>query len=176
VSDTTADTATPDAPADTTQTATDEAPDLTAELEKWKSLARKQEERAKANAKAAQELEQLKQQSMSDIERAVAEAKAEGRTEVVREASTKVALATLKAAAAGRFELTEEFLEGVNLAAFVDDDGEVDEAKVAKFIEGIAPKDEPRRIPDLGQGPRGSTTPLGSDPLLNSLKGSLGIH
>lgn len=174
------DTAPTDAPAN--EPPAEEQPpdtgDTTAELEKWKAQARKHEERAKANAQAAKELETLRLQSMSDIEKAAATAKAEGRAEAMREAASKVAAASLRAAATGRFEVTSDFLEGVNLAAFIDDDGEVDEAKVARFVDGIAPKptepDEPR-FPDLGQGARGSV-PLGGDQLEQLLKRTVGTR
>ncbi|WP_036959280.1 hypothetical protein [Promicromonospora kroppenstedtii] len=48
------------------------AEDLAAQLEEWKGHARKHEDKAKANAKAATELAELKRSSMSDAEKAAA--------------------------------------------------------------------------------------------------------
>jgi hypothetical protein len=173
----------PDAPADTPA----ETPppdtgdvDLSAEVDKWKALARKHEDKAKANAKAAQELEQVKQQSMSDIERAVEQAKSEGRAEGLRVGSVKIAAAELKAAATGRLDADQlaTLLENVDLARFLDEDGEVDGEKVAKFIDGIAPKPtEPTEpsFPAFAQGARGSV-PLGGDALEQLLKRTVGTR
>ena len=138
-----------------------EQPDLNAEVEKWKSQARKHEERAKANAQAVKELDQLKQASMSELEKSVATARTEARMEAMREFGGKLAAAEVRAAAAGRLsdEQVATLLEVTNLAAFVDDEGEVDRAKVSKFVDGIAPAEQANRsngFPDLGQGARGT--------------------
>lgn len=176
MSETTNDVA-PDTGTETTETVeTEDTTDWKAEAEKFRTLHRKQEERAKANATAAKELDQLRQQTMTDVEKA----RAEGRTEAIREASTKVAKASLRAAAAGRVELTDDVLEGLNLAAFVDETGEVDEDKVTRFVDGIAPKpaetQEPA-FPDLGQGARGNgALALNGDPLQRDLERKLGIR
>jgi hypothetical protein len=71
-------------PAPDASTATDDTTDWKAEAEKFKTLSRKHEERAKANAAAAKELEQLRQQSMTEQEKAVEQAKAEGRAEAIK--------------------------------------------------------------------------------------------
>ena len=159
--DATPDADAPEQPDDAPDTGT-EQPDLKAELDKWKSQARKHEERAKANAQAAKELDQFKQATMSETEKAVAQAKAEGRMEALRDTGGKLAAAEIRAAAAGRLtqKQLDALLDGTNLAAFVDDDGEVDRAKVSKYVEGIAPAAEAPRnngFPDLGQGARGTT-------------------
>lgn len=178
---TTTDAPTTDTTATATTTDTVTVPDpaaLESEVTKWRDLARKHEERAKANAAAVKELDELKKQSMTDIEKAVATARTEGETNATRKASAKVAAAEIRAAAAGRLDDSKiaALLEGIDLGKFVDDDGEVDTAKVTKFVDGIAPTDDGTpTVPDLGQGARGSTAPLGSDPLLASLKATLGI-
>lgn len=154
-------------------------PDWKSEAEKFKSLSRKHEERAKANATAATELEKLRVSSMNDQERAVAEAKLAGRTEALVEAGAKVAAAEIRAAAAGRFASTqvETLLQSLDLRAFLDDAGEVDRAKVSSFIDGIAPQpSEDRAFPDLGQGSRTPNHALNGDPLLRDLKSHLGIR
>lgn len=175
-----------DTAAETTETETTETtetvtPDLTAEVEKWKALSKKNEDRAKANAEAAKELDKFRQQSMTETEKAVEQARAEARTAALAEAGGKVARAEIRAAAAGRLDAAalEVLVDGLNLAKFLDDDGEVDTAKVAAFVDGIAPKVEeeerPAGFPDLGQGAR-STTPLNGDPLLRDVKHVLGIR
>ena len=50
----------------------DDKPDLSAEVDKWKSLARKHELQAKANAEAAKRLAQLEDEGKSEIEKAAA--------------------------------------------------------------------------------------------------------
>lgn len=182
------DTSTPASAAETTitETATDtvEPPDvkaLEAEVAKWKDLARKHEDRSKANADAAKKLTALEQQSMTDLEKAVAQARIEARAEAIKESAGRLAAAEIRAVAANRFDDNQlvALLEGVNLTAFVDDDGEVDAAKVAKFVDGIAPKQDDTttiKVPDLGQGARGSTMPLNGDPILTAVKSKLGIR
>jgi hypothetical protein len=173
----------PDAPepeAEETPAETPDTGDLAKELDKWKAQARKHEERAKANALAAKELEQVKQQSMSEIERAVEQAKSDGRAEGLRVGSVKIAAAELKAAATGRLDADQlaTLLENVDLARFLDEDGEVDGEKVAKFIDGIAPKPtEPTEpsFPAFAQGARGSV-PLGGDALEQLLKRTVGTR
>lgn len=162
-------------PSTSETTTTDETKDWKAEAEKWQGLARKHEDRAKTNASAAKELEQLRQSSMSDQEKAVAQAKAEGRTEAQKEAAAKVAEAELRAAAAGRLndQQLASLLEGVDVAKFIDDVGDVDRDKVTKFVDGIAPKPDETTgsaWPDLGQGARGGAGAGSADPLLAHVK------
>lgn len=163
----------------TTTTETTDTGDLAGEVEKWKTQARKHEDRAKANAAAAKELEALKQSTMSDIEKAVAEAKAEGRAEGLKESAVKVASASIRAAAAGRLDITDDLLEGINLSSFVDESGDVDDAKVTKFVDSIAPKSDENttttKVIDLGQGSRTTGAAGGDDPLLASVKKLAGI-
>ncbi len=166
----------------------DDGKDWAAEAAKWKDMARKHEERAKANATAAKELEKVRQQSMSDTEKAVAQAKADGLAEGLVAGAAKTAAAEIRAAAAGRMagEQVEALLEGLNLAVFIDETGEVDRVKVARFVDGIAPaktdeeeKDTRQGFPDLGQGARGganANAALNGDPLLRDLKAKLGIR
>lgn len=177
MSDTTATETTETTTTETTETA---APDLTAEVEKWKALSKKNEDRAKANADAAKELDKFRQQSMTETEKAVEQARAEARTAALAEAGGKVARAEIRAAAAGRLDAAalDVLIDGLNLAKFLDEDGEVDTEKVAAFVDGIAPKEDeekPAGFPDLGQGAR-STTPLNGDPLLRDVKHVLGIR
>lgn len=136
-----------------------QASDPTAEAEKWKSLARKHEAQAKANAKAAKELEEFRKQSMTETEQAIEAARTEGRRQALTEAGSKVAAAEVRAAATGRMsaEQVSTLIDGINLARFIDDDGEVDRDAVASFVDGIAPQQDSTPSPlDLGQGARGT--------------------
>lgn len=165
--------------------------DWQAEAEKWKTQARKHEDRAKANAAAQTELEKLKQSQMSDQEKAVAQAKAdakaEARAELVAEMGPKLIAAEIRAAAAGRLEDEQisTLIDGLNVAAFLTADGEVDTDKVTKFVDGIAPArdgndGQPNRLTlDLGQGTRnggGGDKALNGDPLVRDLKAKLGVR
>lgn len=166
------------------ETGGEQQKDWQAEATKWQSLARKNEERAKANATAAKELEQIRQQSMSELEKAVAQARAEGHAEGLTAGMARVVKAEIRAAAAGRMSAEQlgALLEATNLAVFIGEDGDVDEAKVLRFVDGIAPmptEEETRPgFPDLGQGARGgsSNTALNGDPLLRDLKAKLGVR
>jgi hypothetical protein len=162
---------------DTTQPeadTTDTAVDTTAELEKWKTLARKHEERAKANAKAASELDQIKQSMLTDQEKAIAEAKREARQETMAEYSKRLVDAKLESALNGRV-LDGNAVLTFDKSAFITEDGEVDEQAISKWVEANSKSPEPT-YPDLGQGQRGSSTPLNGDPLLADLKSKLGIN
>ena len=175
--ETTAETATTE-PA--TEPAADEtATDPTAEIEKWKALARKNEERAKANAGAAKELEQLRATMMSDQERAISEAKAAGRAETLAEVSAELVGAAITATAAGRMapEQIERLVANVNPSNFLGEDGRVSAELVAEFVDGIAPTPTETATPpplDLGQGTRGAPPALNSSELENSLRRAVG--
>lgn len=100
-------------------------PDKDADTEKWKALARKHEAESK---KATKELETLRTAAMTDQEKAVKEAEERGRTAGQAAASTRLAAAEFKAVAAGRLDkaVLEEFLDGRDMARFLDDKGEPD--------------------------------------------------
>ena len=116
--------------------------------------------REKASRHDALELE-----LMSDKDKAVAEAKSAAANESRDKWLPRVVTAEFKAASAGRIDADRlaAILEPLDLSKFVDGD-EVDADKVAAFIEGIAPKQDPnlapsRRGPSASTaGPRTSTT------------------
>lgn len=153
---------------------------MEAELAKWKAMAQKHEGQAKVNAQAAKELEALRQQSMSDQERAVAEAKKVGRKEALFEVGGKLVTSELRATAAGRLDdkAIAAITGTLNVAAFLDGDGQVDSAAVAAFVDSIAPApSEPPpdpRFPDFNAqsgGARTAPQPLGdTDGLLGAIK------
>jgi multidrug efflux pump subunit AcrA (membrane-fusion protein) len=176
------DTTTADTVTETTETttvATDTAaPDvdaLQAELDKWKAQARKHEDRAKANAAAQKELDELRKASMTDLEKAVETAKAEGYNEGRAAGLGQLVAAKIEAAAAGRLapEALVALIGGLNLSSFVDEDGEVDQDKVASFVDSVAPAaKDPFVGLDLGQGARqrdSDPMALNGDPLLKAV-------
>jgi len=148
------------------ETATPPAADMAAEAAKWKDLARKHEDRAKANLAAAKELESLKASMMSDqekaIEAAVAAAKAETRTGL----AGRLVAAEFRAAAAGRID-TDALLAGLDASKFLADDGEPDTVRITEWIDRLAPRSDtpPKPAPpkDLGQGAR--QTPAAAAPI-----------
>lgn len=155
------------------------------ETEKWQALARKHEERAKTNAEAARELDKVKQSQMTETERAVSEARADERRTVLAEVGSRFVDAEFKVAAAGRtvngkpIDL-DAVLAGVNRTAFLGDDGEVDTAKVARFIDGIAPKQDDSQTTqqrqfaaDLGQGKRNRADASTADQFAGAVEGFL---
>lgn len=153
--------------------------ELQAEIDKWKATSRKHEDRAKANTAAAKELEQVKAASMTEQERAVAEARAATRAEVLAEVANDRVEDALRLAAAGTTLDVDALLEGLDRARFVTEDGQVDTDRVKSYIEGIAPPkptDDPLVPVDLGQGARSATPALGSDPLLQALKNTVGAR
>lgn len=168
---------------DTTDTTTEgTGTDLAAEVEKWKSLARRHEERAKANAGAVKELEELRSKSMTDQERAVAEAISKARTDTLREVAAKLVAAEIRTAVTGRGVDADALLYGVDHSRFLGDDLEPDTDAIRAWVDRVAPaRTEPDRAkqawPDLGQGARGgqNSMALNGDPLLGALKNKLGI-
>lgn len=165
---------------DTNHTTPDAGTDTAAEVETWKKLARKHEDRAKANAQAAKELEQLRQSSMNETEKAVAQAKVEARTETLREVGGRLAESAIRVAAAGRPVDVEALIEGIDAARFLDDDGEPDTKAITAWVDRVAPavddSDRPAPRRDLGLGARGQAAPaLNGDPLEQALKTALGI-
>ena len=175
MSDTQPDTGT-EAPAtdDQQPEGTDTAPDLAAEVEKWKAQARKHEDRAKANAAAAKELEAFKKASMSETEQAIAAAREEGRAEALKAAASGRVEDALRAAAAGRLGV-DALLDGLDRSRFLTDDGEPDRDAIAAWVDRIAPKDDTPRVPDLGQGTRTQNTQsLGGDALVETLRRKVG--
>ncbi|MEU5946306.1 hypothetical protein ABZ793_12180 [Micromonospora sp. NPDC047465] len=155
-----------------------EAEKHAAELEKWKGLSRKQEERAKANAAAAKELEQLRAAQMTEAEKIAAEAESRGRSAALAEVSQRLVRAEFAARSQGR--IGADVLDDLNLAKFLTEDGDVDTAAIDKAVARLAPPAEqetsrkPGPRPDLSQG-SSSTMALNGDPLLEDLKSKLGI-
>lgn len=155
-------------------------PDHAAEATKWKELARKHEDRAKANAAAAKELDELRKQTMNDQEKAVAEAVATARSKAITELGGEIVAAEVRAAAAGRGIDVDALIDGVNVAKFIDENGRPDRDEIKAWVDRVAPaasEDTGTRTAnplDLGQG-IGGTSPASSDPLKAELTKALGL-
>jgi hypothetical protein len=128
--------------------------DLAAEVEKWKSLSRKNEQQAKANAQAAKELEEFKRSQLSDTERLIEQAKEETAKSIRTEFAQKLVDAELKAALNNRV-LEGNALLDFNKSTFITEDGEIDTASIQSWVEAHS-KTASLPTPDLGQGNRGS--------------------
>lgn len=135
----------------------------------WKHQARRHEERAKTfdglTPEAFAELrtkaerhDALEHEMLSDKEKAVLEAQKAATAETLKSVTPKLVAAEFKAAASGRIEAErlKEILEPLDLSKFLTAKGDVDEAKVASYVEGIAPAAPgPRRGPSsVGLGNR----------------------
>lgn len=140
-----------------------EAENLTREARKW-------EERAKANAKAAKELDDMRKASMSDQEKAISDARADAEKSAALRYGGRLVDAEIRAAAAGRNLDVPALLEGLDRSRFLTDDGEPDAKAIAKWVDRIAPPAPAKPgFPDLGQGARPTTTPADASAAMNSL-------
>lgn len=179
----TGDQTTPDKGTDTNEPDTGNDGDLRKEIDKWKTAARKHEDRAKANAKAAQELNELRRQSMDEAEKAIADARADERLKVAREYATRLVDSELRTAAAGRGIDVDALIEGIDRDRFITDDAEPNREAIVSWLDKVAPLPTDDAtvtttiVPmlDLGQGSRGAM-PLNGDPLEKMLKQTLGIR
>jgi len=159
--DTSVDSGNPDT-GDDNASATDDAADLKAEVERWKAHSRKQEERAKANAAAAQRLAEIEESQKSETHR-LQEAKAKAEQEASQH---RRELALMKVGI--RKGLTEDQLEW--LQGKGDTEEEL-EAAADKLLAMLKPRDEgdqneiprrPRETLRNGTGP--VTEPEETDP------------
>jgi hypothetical protein len=108
----------------------------------WKAEARKWEDRAKENRKAAQDLEAQRKAAMTDADRAVAEAEERGRTAAVTAFGQRLARTEWVAEAAKRNPTynAADALEDLNLAKFIGDDGEPDSKAIAASVARLVPE------------------------------------
>lgn len=133
-----ADTATSDAAPDT-----DAAPpaepttDLQAEVDKWKALARKHEDRAKANADAQRDLDQLRQQVESEQERVVREAVAAAKAEVSGQYQGQLLQEALRAAAGGILNDPSDAVRLIDTDGLLDDNGMPDRSAITSRVADL---------------------------------------
>jgi hypothetical protein len=132
-----------------------ETVDLSAEVDKWKALSRKNEQQAKANAQAAKELEELKRESLTEQERLIESTREDTRKTVRMEFAAKLVEAELKSELNGRV-LEGNAIVGFDKTAFIDENGDIDTEAISAWVEAHTKTVEPT-MPDLGQGLRGKT-------------------
>ena len=136
-----------------------EAPELSemellkAEVDKWKSLSRKNEQQAKANIAAAKELEEIRKSQLTDTETLVEQTRAETTQAIRREYATKLVDAELKATLNGRILEGGALLE-FDKSSFILDDGNIDSEAIQSWVEAHS-KTMDIPAPNLGQGARG---------------------
>ena len=119
-------------------------PDYKADAAKWKTLARKHENEA----------DKLRKQSMSDSDKAVAEAETRGRMAERIEAAKTIAVARAEAELRGRVDDPAEYVKVLNLGAFTDAEGNVDEAGIAGLVQQAVSVSSAPAPTDIGQGVR----------------------
>ena len=127
---------------------------LRAELDKWKSMSRKNEQQAKANAQAAKELEEIKKSQLTDTEKLVEQTKEETAAAVRKEFATKLVDAELKSQLHGR-ALTGDAVLSFDKNQFITDSGDIDTEAIQQWVEANS-KQTDVPAPDLGQGARGT--------------------
>lgn len=120
-------------------------------------------EAAKQLKALQKELEAVRAASMSDAEKAVAEAEKRGQQTATAAFGQRLASAEFVAVAARRnpgFD-AKGVLEDLNLAKYVNDNGEPDTAGIAAAVERLVPAADrnPRPSGDADQGPRGGGRP-----------------
>lgn len=137
--------------------------DSKAEVEKWKSLARKHERRAKMNADKAAELDAIKANpafaDLDDQGKALEAVKASAKAEARAFFAERLVSAELRAAAAGTDLDVSALTPTLNHAALLTEDGDVDLDKVTALVNALKPKKTTPKV-DLGQGHRGKTKPM----------------
>lgn len=123
--------------------------DWQAEAEKWKSLSRKNEETAKANATAAKRLEELEHANASEQEKAVRKAVSEALSAVQEKTNARLLTAEARALAAeAKFRNPGLAVKAIDLSTVaVSEDGTVDAKAVRSLLADLA-KDEPYLVDD----------------------------
>jgi len=149
---TTTDTdATKTADPDTSQLS--ETDTLKAEIDKWKSLSRKNEQQAKINSSAVKELDDIKKSQLSDTDKLVEQVREETALEIRKEYAAKLVDSDLKGMLNGRYLDGNSFLD-FDRASFILSDGNIDSEAIQSWVDAHSTKAEPT-ISNLGQGARG---------------------
>ena len=135
----------------------------------------------KANAEAAAyrkqlraaeaELRKVREASMSEQEKAVAEAEARGRATAMADAGKRLALAEIRAEAAGRVEqgTLDGFLDYADLSRFVDEQGEPDTKAIAAAVKRLGGAGG--NAPDFDGGARTTSKPNDMNALIRRQAG-----
>jgi flagellar biosynthesis/type III secretory pathway protein FliH len=138
-------------------------PDLTAEVEKWKSLARKHEAEAKSGKDAAKRLSEIEEANKSETEKAIAAARREAEESVRAEVRRERVLDRIEVLAAKDFADAEDarLRLGARADEFVGKEGEIDPQAISAALSQLlkdkphlAAKGDGRPKGDADQGPR----------------------
>lgn len=124
------------------QESTPTVEELQAKIEELTKHSRKWEERAKENSGAARAAEKARLDAMSEQERAIEEAKQSARTEAATSYGKRLARTEFDALAGRRnagYD-TSKALEYVDLAKFLDENGEPDSAAIKAAVERLVPE------------------------------------
>jgi flagellar biosynthesis GTPase FlhF len=129
---------------------------LKAEVDKWKSLSRKNEQQAKTNDKAAQELDDIKRSQLSDTEKLIEQTREETSQAIRKEYAAKLVDSELKSLLSNR-SIDGSSLLDFDKASFILSDGNIDSEAIQSWVEAHSKTAEPIN-PDLGQGARGQNS------------------
>lgn len=151
MSDTT-ETPVEEAPAETVPAETQAAPDLSSEVEKWKALARKNEQRAKENSEKALRLDELEEATKTEQQK-LADA-----AELARKEAAETATELAKLRAAVKHGLNDEDLELLGTGTPEEIEGRAE--RLAARLKGNPPPATPSAD---GQGKQG-------EPVANGVK------
>ena len=150
-----------EAPESVEESTATEAPELSemeklqAEVDKWKSLSRKNEQQAKANIAAAKELEEIKKSQLTETEKLIEQTKQETALSVRKEFAGKLVDAELKAQLNGRV-LDAGAVLSFDKSSFITETGDIDSEAIQSWVEAHSKTTE-TPAPDLAQGARGNT-------------------
>lgn len=147
-------------------TASSGEPDWKAEAEKWRTLARKHEDRAKQNAQAATKAKTVEQQ-VADLQRQLAE-----RDTRDVERSGRLAMSRLDAQLA-KAGIERDDVQGLLKRIKGTDllkDGEPDDTAIGELAESLK-KIAGRATPDPDQGAKGGKAPLDMNQLIRRAAG-----
>jgi predicted Zn-dependent protease len=141
---------------------------LEADRDKWQTLSRKNEGRAKENADKAKRFDELQEASKSEVEKAADRARqAEERASGLVQRAVR---AEVRALAAEKFADPSDAAAFLNLGEFVDEGGDIDSKGIEKALDDLL-----KAKPHLGKpsGPpsfdAGGRTTAGAPKDMNSL-------
>jgi hypothetical protein len=137
---------------------TEQQPDPAAEVEKWKALAQKHEQRAKANAEKAKGYDTLKASQMTEQEKAVEAAREEARITAASEYGARLAKSEIRATAATASADLDGVFDYLDLSRFVGEDGEPNPKAIKAFVDGLPKKST---TPSFDGGSRGTAKATG---------------
>jgi len=126
---------------------------LKAEVDKWKSLSRKNEQQAKSNGQAVKELDEIRKSQLTDTEKLIEQTREETSQVIRKEYAVKLVDAEFKSLLGGR-SLDGSSLLDFDKSSFIQGDGNIDLEGIQSWVEAHSTKAE-QAIPDLGQGARG---------------------